>query len=1172
MLGLLLAFPFMMNGQEISYVKTTTMTGASSGIVSTEYVDGLGRTSLTVSKDASPGCGDLATLQEYDLNGRPSRTWLPAPINAGGGFCGADAFKQSSISNHGDSKPFSQTRYDGSPLNRRVEELGPGSIWHTSNKCVRTEYTTNSSNNPCRKYEVSTDGTSFSLNGTWQTGDLDVTVSVDEDGNRRLTFTDMRGLTVLQRDINSTDNNRQHDTYFIYDVYGNLCFVLPPMASDILTSQNTSWTENSDDVARYCYCYKYDNRNLCVSKKLPGCDPVLMRYDKAHRLVFIQDGNLRAAGKYKFTFSDMFGREVVSGLCSDSLPDISGIEVSANAAYYIGGINNGVNYVLGYSLSPSLRDIEPLFANYFDFYNYLNIFATEKDSLQYNSMTGYDDRYWNNGSNSARGLLTGTAAMVLGDTTVLVKSLYYDSHGNVIQSHESNAVGGYEHDYMHLTFTGKPLTVRHEHSTDSTHHVDVNTMTYDAMERPLTTTVTHDGTLVDVITNTYDDLGRFASQTCLNNQQTTNYSYNIRNWVSLIDAGLDAQSYPVMKQWLHYADAVDGSTPCYNGNISAMDWNTNTSPDFRFNRYCYSYDGMNRLTGASYMMYYPLAGMGFNNQENYSTNYTYDLNSNITALQRYGRSEQYSIGNNKFYDCGVIDELTITRDGNQLKKVTDQCDELTYAGAMDFKDGGNEQVEYTWDANGNMTSDLDKGLTEIKYNILNLPEKITHSDGHITYITYAADGRKLNVTYKINPLMVIVGPLDPIEFPGEPIGPLGLNGMSGNEYGLNGGGIGEAVLPGIDPMPTDVERVIMTRDYCGNYTYRNGSIERIMMGNGFWQDSVYYVQIKDYQGNVRAVLDQNRYLVERNEYYPYGGLINASDSQLQPYKYSAKELDRENGLNWYDSQARWYDPMLPLTTTQDPMAEKYYSISPYTWCAGNPVNRIDPNGKASFWHNGKLIGSDGINDNRILVIKTTEKSFGDIDNGSYVQGAGLSKKEQKSTIKFIENNSGNVDAFRNSSIAYDNSIEIEGSEINRQAMVNIVMKDDGKGGTSDANNREYGGYIKNGAVIEENPGPVSNLHIDDRAQISLEEGFSTFHSHPSGTLSIYTERKDNNTIKMRDNSKITKSFVQSPSRQDVNAAGNQTHYVFGRSDNKVYIYNRNGVQAVIPMKQFVTPK
>ena len=57
----------------------------------------------------------------------------------------------------------------------------------------------------------------------------------------------------------------------------------------------------------------------------------------------------------------------------------------------------------------------------------------------------------------------------------------------------------------------------------------------------------------------------------------------------------------------------------------------------------------------------------------------------------------------------------------------------------------------------------------------------------------------------------------------------------------------------------------MTRDYCGNYIYRNGAIERIMMGNGFLQDSVYYVQVKDYQGNVRAVLDQNHNVVERNQ-------------------------------------------------------------------------------------------------------------------------------------------------------------------------------------------------------------------------------------------------------------------------------------------------------------------
>ncbi len=258
------------------------------------------------------------------------------------------------------------------------------------------------------------------------------------------------------------------------------------------------------------------------------------------------------------------------------------------------------------------------------------------------------------------------------------------------------------------------------------------------------------------------------------------------------------------------------------GHHSGLDWNTEINNfDMKLNRYCYSYDGMNRLTGASYMVYYPLAGMGFNNQENYSTSYNYDLNSNLTALQRYGKSDEFTIeviDDITFDDYGLIDNLSITRDGNLLKKVTDQCEELTYAGAMDFKDGANKQVEYTWDANGNMTSDKNKGLTQIKYNVLNLPEKIIHSDGHVTYITYAADDRKLNVTYKIDLRHAIVGPG-------------GLTGLDGNEYGLNGGGVVDPVHPGLDPIYTDFERVVMTRDYCGNYIYRNGAIERIMMGN-----------------------------------------------------------------------------------------------------------------------------------------------------------------------------------------------------------------------------------------------------------------------------------------------------------------------------------------------------
>ncbi len=52
-----------------------------------------------------------------------------------------------------------------------------------------------------------------------------------------------------------------------------------------------------------------------------------------------------------------------------------------------------------------------------------------------------------------------------------------------------------------------------------------------------------------------------------------------------------------------------------------------------------------------------------------------------------------------------------------------------------------------------------------------------------------------------------------------------------------------------------------------------------------------------------------------------------------------------SGLDEYDSQARWYYPALMRSMTMDPLAEKYYSISPYAWCGNNPVNFVDPDGR-----------------------------------------------------------------------------------------------------------------------------------------------------------------------------------------------------------------------------------
>ena len=90
-------------------------------------------------------------------------------------------------------------------------------------------------------------------------------------------------------------------------------------------------------------------------------------------------------------------------------------------------------------------------------------------------------------------------------------------------------------------------------------------------------------------------------------------------------------------------------------------------------------------------------------------------------------------------------------------------------------------------------------------------------------------------------------------------------------------------------------------------------------------------------------------LKEVNNYYPYGALMGGgtvgNNASVQPYKYGTKELDRQNGLDWYDSQARHYDSLIGRTPTMDALAEDYYPISPYAWCGGNPLLLTDPTGE-----------------------------------------------------------------------------------------------------------------------------------------------------------------------------------------------------------------------------------
>ena len=611
------------------------------------------------------------------------------------------------------------------------------------------------------------------------------------------------------------------------------------------------------------YCYQYDSRDRCVWRKLPGCDAVRYVYDKADRLIFVQDGNLKGQGRWRFTIPDALGRTVLSGLCSEPLP----VDGSAVEAEFTGsGSYKGYAVKVGGTVR-ALSGSRLLTVNYYDNYDFLgkNGFpAYAYDSSMESS--GYGTK------SDARGMLTGSVTGLAGDGAgQLYSVVYYDRRSRPVQRQGSNSLGGKETEYTAYNFTGQPTRLRHVHTAQGkAARTEVRTYSYDHAGRLLTVKHKLDALgEVTLVNNVYDDLGRLQSKSLHGsavNKQT--YTYNIRGWLTGVSGSKFTQNL--------YYNTGNGVAK-YNGSISSMTWKAGNESTVR--GYKFTYDGLDRLLNA---IYGETAGIS-TNANRFSENVTnYDKNGNIKGLQRYGQTGASAYG--------LIDNLTFTLNGNRLNRVDDAVTASTYGGGFEFKDGVKQANEYAYDANGNLTKDLNKGITGISYNCLNLPNAVTFSDGSTITYTYGADGTKLRTVHKI----------------------------------------GSATT---------------TTDYCGNVIYENGVQKLLLTEEGYvtLSDSKYHYYLKDHQGNNRVVINQSGTVEETNHYYPFGGVF-ASAGSIQPYKYNGKEFDNKKGLNWYDYGARHYDAALGRFTTNDRFAEKYYSMSPYQYGANNPVNNIDVNG------------------------------------------------------------------------------------------------------------------------------------------------------------------------------------------------------------------------------------
>ena len=526
---------------------------------------------------------------------------------------------------------------------------------------------------------------------------------------------------------------------------------------------------------------------------------------------------------------------------------------------------------------------------------------------------------------TATGLQTGSVVYA-SDGGSSKSAAYYDVKGQVTESREITYFGTLRTTANTYTYTGQPLKTT---VTDG----DVTTVTentYDAKSGLLTATdVTVNGTKQRVSAVTYDDLGRISSVarggTSLKGG-TVSYTYNIHGQTKSING-------PGLIQNLYYTDGP--GSKLYNGSVSAMTWTMGSDATVR--GYRYSYHGYGWLTSAE-------DGEGSSltsNKDRYTEKSTaFTRNGGIRGLQRHGLTAAGTYGK--------VDELSVSYSGNRINGVSDGAPAVTQNGSMDFP-GGITSKTMTYNAFGALATDAARGITSVTYDDFGNPLRTGFSGGGYTENTYSATGEKLKTILGV---------------------PVTSTGSSLTAMG----------------------RTVMT--YRGNVVYRNGIVDMVLFPGGYATVSgstvTFHYYTQDYLGNNRAVINGSTGAIEQlTAYYPYGGIIadlGTVATAGQPYRFGGKELITANGLNEYDFGGRQYYSAVPGFTKPDRMAEKYPWLSPYLYCANNPVNAIDPDGNIVIFVNGFHCGDGGRSEYWNGVDTSIQQVLND-DHTAYIDGS-----------------------------------------------------------------------------------------------------------------------------------------------------------------------------------------
>ncbi len=487
-----------------------TITNPDQVVDNTQYMDGLGRPVQSIVNQGSPLKKDFVQPILYDAYGRQVRNYLPFVSTQNNGLFKSGIIDSVTLNyigdaatfyNNGspkiidDSRPFSETTFESSPLNRPEKEYGPGASWAPvaaggNDKYVQHVYLVNVHGTAAGQEKViawMVNGSNLPVRttplvagyvvtgGYYDSNQLSIKSTKDEEGREVREYTDKEGRVVLKKvqyvATSPTLSNRDHwaQTYYVYDTYGDLRFVLPPELSYKI-HQNDTYNPSATDLNNWAFQYSYDGRMRMITKQVPGAGVVYMIYDNRDRLALTQDAVQRSASPYRWTFTkyDEMNRPILTGI-KDTTVLLTRADMQGRVdAHYLKAwskwgetyIGSAAGNVHGYSnksypivTTANTNDIDKyLTVTYYDNYDFKTLFSSTQFDFDTDELAGQVTT----ANNRVIGQATGGKVRMLATASWLKSVNYYDDRYRVIQTISEN-IKGHEVNTNVYDFVGKVL-------------------------------------------------------------------------------------------------------------------------------------------------------------------------------------------------------------------------------------------------------------------------------------------------------------------------------------------------------------------------------------------------------------------------------------------------------------------------------------------------------------------------------------------------------------------------------------------------------------------------------------------------------------------------------------------------------------------------------------------